>query len=116
MPQYVEFEMEDGGMVIFEVEEQPLIEGGLLEAARPDIGIVVEKAGKTFDESVDQVRRAASLIVNKLRDLSDPADEMEVTFGLKASGELGNIVIGKGSVEAHYTVKLKWTGPKKETQ
>ena len=116
MPQYVEFEMEDGGMVIFEVEEQPVAQGGLVEAARPDIGAVVKKAGKTFDESVDQVRRAASLIVNKLRTLSDPPDEMEVTFGLKASGELGNVVIAKGSVAAHYTVKLKWTGPKQETE
>ena len=56
------------------------------------------------------MRGAASIIVKKLRSLSDPPDEMEVSFGLKASGELGNIVVGKGGLEANYTVTMKWKG------
>jgi len=35
-------------------------------------------------------------------------DEVEITFGLKASGELGSLVIAKAGVEANYSVKLTW--------
>jgi hypothetical protein len=40
------------------------------------------------------------------------ADEVEVTFGLKAVGDLGNFAIGKVGAETNYTVKLKWTNTK----
>jgi len=33
---------------------------------------------------------------------------MEVTFGLKATGELGNFAVAKASAEASYTVTLTW--------
>jgi hypothetical protein len=54
--------------------------------------------------------------VNKLRALSDPPDEMEVSFSLKASGELGNIAIGKAGAEANYTVTLRWRKEEKKEE
>ncbi|MEW5870666.1 MAG: CU044_2847 family protein [Chloroflexota bacterium] len=36
------------------------------------------------------------------------ADEVEVSFGLKTIGEVGNFAVGKAGVEANYTVALKW--------
>ena len=42
------------------------------------------------------------------------ADEVEVSFGLKAVGEAGNFAIGKVGMEANYVVKLKWSGEKQE--
>ena len=47
-------------------------------------------------------------IIDKVKGLSDPPDEIEVTFGLKAGGELGNFAIAKASAEANYTVKMTW--------
>jgi hypothetical protein len=40
--------------------------------------------------------------------LADRPDEVEITFGLKASGELGSLVVAKAGVEASYSVKLTW--------
>ena len=57
---------------------------------------------------MENIRKSSNLLVNKLRDLSQPPDEMEVMFSLKASGELGNIAVGKGGAEANYSVRLKW--------
>jgi hypothetical protein len=105
MTRYIEFELIDGGTVIIEAEGEPT--EGLVSASSP--GEMVEKAKDTFDEAIEHVRGAAGVIVRKLRSLTDPPDEMEVTFGLKASGELGNIVVGKGGVEANYTVTMKWS-------
>jgi hypothetical protein len=33
---------------------------------------------------------------------------MEISFGLKATGEAGNVAIGKAGSEANFTVKLVW--------
>ena len=111
MSSYVEFELEDGTTVLIEGDdsEGPIAKGGLVPASRDgEFGKTVVKAQKTFAEAVDHVRGAANQIVTKLRDLSDPPHEIEITFGLKASGELGNLVVGKGGLEANYTVKMKW--------
>src|SRR5215216_465730 len=39
------------------------------------------------------------------------AMEMEVSFGLGISGEVGNVAVGKAGAESNYTVTLKWTQP-----
>jgi hypothetical protein len=43
-----------------------------------------------------------------VRSLTESPDELEVTFGLKATGEVGNIAIAKGGGEANFTIKLSW--------
>lgn len=104
MTRYIEFELMEGGTVIIEAEEESV--GGVVTASSS--GELVQKAKDSFDDAIEHVRGAAGIIVKKFRDLSDPPDEMEVSFGLKASGELGNIVVGKGGIEANYTVTIKW--------
>jgi len=43
-----------------------------------------------------------------VRDIPDPSDEVKVTFGLQATGEVGNFAVAKVGTEASYTVKLTW--------
>ena len=45
-----------------------------------------------------------------VRDLpsQDQPESMEITFALKATGELGNVAVAKGTGEANYTVTLTW--------
>ena len=43
-----------------------------------------------------------------MRRLTDPPDEVEVTFGLKATGEVGNFAMAKVGTEASCTVTLTW--------
>jgi hypothetical protein len=36
---------------------------------------------------------------------------LEISFSLKATGELGNVAVGKAGGEANYNVKLVWKAP-----
>jgi hypothetical protein len=42
------------------------------------------------------------------------AEEVEVSFGLKAMGELGTFAVGKVGLEANYQVTLKWSNKKND--
>ena len=123
MPQYIEFPTEDG-FVLVEVSEDVFAEVAEEEA---ESGEGVSKAGfvewagkriakidKPFDELVGNAMkknalpfvRAAQELVNETG-----AMEMEVSFGLVISGEVGNVAVGKAGAESNYTVTLRWTQP-----
>ena len=107
---YVEFPLDDGGSILIETpDQQEKVQSGFVKGAQNDGGRdVAVPATRSFDASVENVRKAAELLVNKLRAISSPPDEMTVSFGLKASGDLGNLAIGKVGGEANYAVTLKW--------
>jgi len=100
MKQLVEFES-DAGPVLVEVD---LPESATEPVSR--IGEVV-KAGKRFEEALDQVRPAAQAVIAKLRDLTDEPDEIAVEFAIKLGAKAGAI-IAAADVEANYKVSLKW--------
>jgi hypothetical protein len=104
MKRLIEFPLEDGTMLLVEVDE-PEPEGGIVRAARPDEVIV--RAQLTFNQALEKIRPAAGAIIQKLRSLSDPPDEIDVEFGLKLSAEAGAFVASAG-VDANYKVTLKW--------
>lgn len=109
MAHYIQFRTEDGDPILVEVEEAEASQLGIVRAGLGErIGETVVQARATFEEGLEIVRRHAAAFIQKLRGLSDPPDEMEVTFGLKATGELGNFAVAKAGAEASYTVKLKW--------
>ena len=110
MARYVEFPLEDGGSILIETADEPTkTQTGFQRTGVGEAGKDTAQAAKqSFDSSLENVHKSADLLVKKLRSLSDPPDEMEVVFSLKASGELGNIAIGKAGTEANYTVTLKW--------
>ena len=116
MPGYIEFPLQDGGSILIEVDDAPgapVVRGSLQEASRSGRA-VLERAEQSFDQAVDNVRQAAGVLLTKLKSLHDAPDETEVTFGLKATGELGgSFVVAKAGLEANYSVKLTW---KKERQ
>ncbi len=118
MPRYIEFPLEGGGAILIESPDEPSkAPTGLVPASRGEsLKEMAEQARQSFDASVENVRKSADLLVNKLRALSDPPDEMEVSFSLKASGELGNIAIGKAGAEANYTVTLRWRKEEKKEE
>ena len=109
MSRYVEFPLPDGSTVILETDEP---ERGVVKAG---VGEVMEKVQQDFEQAVENARKAALVILEKVRRLSlhDPPDEVEITFGLKASGELNTLVVAKAGTEASYSVKLTWKKEKK---
>jgi hypothetical protein len=58
----------------------------------------------------------AAAMINGLREgfVEEPA-EIGVSFGLKASAELGNLVVARTGVEANFNVNLRWHKDKKES-
>ncbi len=110
MSKYIEFPLEGGGLIVIESPEETekgqagFVRAGAGEATKE----ALEQAKHTFDGALENVRKSSDALVKKLRSLSDPPDEMEVTFSLKATAELGNLVVGKGGADANYTVTLKW--------
>jgi hypothetical protein len=104
MKRLIEFDLQDGGVIVVEVDE-PEPEGGFELTARP--GGIVTRTGQTFEDMLERIKPAASAIIGKLRGLSDPPDEMTVEFGLKMSAEAGAVIAVAGA-EANYKVTLSW--------
>ncbi len=102
MPQYLRYILEDGSELLVETLSP---EGGVTRAG---LGDKIEQAKTSFDAALDSVRVSALQIRKKLHEVQ--ADEVEVKFGLKATGEFGNnlFAVGKAGMEANYEVTLKW--------
>lgn len=108
MAKYVEFQLQDGTTILIEsADEKKSAGGGFVPTTRGGEE-PTEKAKVTFEQAVQSVRSSANLLVSKLRDLSQPPDEMEVTFSLKTSAEVGTLFVAKGGAEASYNVTLRW--------
>jgi len=104
MKQLVEFDLEEGGSIWVEVDMPEA--SGMAPALRGTVD-VAEKAGQTFEAALEKARPAAAAIIQKLRALHDPPDEVKVEFGLKMSATAGAVVAAT-SAEANYKVSLTW--------
>lgn len=111
MPTFIEYELDDGTTVLIEAPASEV--GGIVPASRGADGSVIVKAGQKFGEALEGVVGQARALRDKLDALR--ADEVEVSFGLKAIGEVNGFAVGKAGVEANYTVTLKWQN-KAETE
>jgi hypothetical protein len=113
MPNYVQFDTE-GGTVLVEVEEDEVARrGGVSKAGLVDwIKENIAKADSKLDDAVQNaVKDNVSPFVRTAQVLSKETEavEMEVTFGLVVTGELGNIAVGKAGAQSNYTVTLRWS-------
>jgi hypothetical protein len=113
MSHYVEFPATTDGHVLVEVDgsEVAPLDGvqkaGLGASAA---GGAVVRAQSTFEEAVKSaIVRSVAALGDAVEALPVKATAVELTFALKATGELGNIAIAKASSEANFTVRLTWT-------
>jgi hypothetical protein len=103
-PQFLEYTLDDGTTVLIQAPADMQPSGPVKSAGIAQQNIV--QAERTFNEALESVRKQAKQLRQKLEDLR--ADEVEVTFSLTATGEVGNFAIGKVGIEANYEVTLKW--------
>jgi phosphosulfolactate phosphohydrolase-like enzyme len=118
MSQYIQFNSENGAKILIETEEvAETNRGGIVKA-----GAVGDLISKTTDKVVVVVQTAfeqtlkeaiqlnAGAFVQAVRDMSpqDQPETMEVSFGLKVTGSVGNVAVAQGAVETNYTVTLTW--------
>lgn len=107
MSTYLEYELDDGATVLIQASDQEprasLPPGG---ARRGEGEAVVVRVHKRLSDALAGVKAQAAHLRQQLDDLR--ADEVEVKFALKATGELGNFAVGNVGMEANYEVTLKW--------
>ena len=111
MARYIQFTASDNSTILVEVEgEEILPPEGMVKAGVTDtVQKTVAQAQDTFEGALDRVvRQNAQALMRSVRGLSESPDELEVTFGLKATGEVGNIAIARGGGEANFTIKIVW--------
>lgn len=102
MKRIVEFPLESGDSIFVEVEDPVPIDDCI--GLRDEI---VQKAQQTFESALEKIKPLTNAIMTKVRSLNEPADEVEVKFGIKMSAELG-AVIASGNGEVNYEITLKW--------
>lgn len=99
-----QFSLSDGTTFLVEIDEP---ESTAIERVALPSGKQVLKARQTFEEALDKIKPVASTIISNLRDLNQPADAVEVKFGLKLTADTGAIFASVGG-EVSYEITLKW--------
>ncbi len=116
MSKFVEFPLEGGGSIVIESTDEPARSSSGFLRSGESAGDAAHPAQGTFDASIESIRRSAELLVSKLRGLSAPPDELEISFNLKASSETASLVVGKGGGDSNFGVLLKWHSDKAEKE
>jgi hypothetical protein len=106
MASYVKFELKDGTIVYIESAESPKVSSGLLPRSGEQ---AAEPAVVPFEKAVDGIRKMAAAMAENLRgEAGEEPAEISVSFGLRASADLGNLVVSRGGLEANYNVSIRW--------
>lgn len=116
MTKFVQFPLESGGAIVFETAEDKKTGGSGFVKSGETPAEAADQARQSFDASVEDVRKSADLLVSKLRALSQPPDEMEVLFALKATAELGGLVVARSGSDSNFNVTLKWRREEKKDE
>ncbi|MGC2374512.1 MAG: CU044_2847 family protein [Solirubrobacteraceae bacterium] len=107
MSRLVEVPLASGGSITVEVDDV----GGARTMRGGDRGAeLVERGGRTFEESLGTIVPALHEIVEKLRGVSSELSQIEVELGLKFTGEAG-MVVARAGAEANFRVLVRWERP-----
>jgi hypothetical protein len=107
MKRLVEFPLEDGGTLLVEVDEQP--GGPVMRGRGGDSSTLAERTDRTFEEATASVTPAARSLIDRLRAMDDPPDEIGVEFGIQLSAKTGAF-IASVAAEANFRVVMTWRG------
>lgn len=103
--QLAQISLKSGKTVFIEVEKEAGQHDGKMQVAR--LSSLQEKVAKTFDDALDTTKEAAESLIEKLSELKNFPQEIEVEFGIKLTAGLDAIISSTGA-EANFKVTLKW--------
>ena len=116
MADYIQFTSADGNTLLVEVDEgevssqQGVQKAGLREMAGKSVAV----AQTSFENAIQHAMHYnAQVFLQSVVSLPILPSEAEITFGLKITGEVGNVAVGKAGGETNYTIRLTW---KRETK
>lgn len=103
MSRFVEVPLSSGGSITVEVDDV-----GGAATMRGDRGTdLLERAGRTLEQSLETIAPALHEVLDKLRGVSTELSQIEVELGLKLTGEAG-MVIARAGAEANFRVLVRW--------
>ena len=108
MKRLVEFTLENGSTVLMEAEDSNY-EEGMIDAS-PLSTQEVTKIKKTFEESIEMIKPVADTILNKLSNLCNKPEEIEVSFGMSIDLKAGMFI--SANTGSNLNVTLKWNNKK----
>jgi hypothetical protein len=104
MSHLVEVPLAAGGSITVEVDEV----AGARTMRGSDRGAeLVERGGRTLEESLGAIAPALHEVLEKLRGVSSELSQIEVELGLKLTGEAG-MVVARAGAEANFRVLVRW--------
>jgi hypothetical protein len=104
MKRVIEFPMENGEMLLVEVDDVGGSSNTLRGLPSPN---VIERARVTYEQAIDNIRPAAESIIVRMRELAEPPDVIDLEFGIKLSADIGAF-LASTSAEAQFTLRLTW--------
>ena len=105
MKRLVEFQLDEGGKVLVQVDEPP--DGPVTRGLGKDRSTLVEQAGRTFEDATEAVIPAARSLVSRLRSMEGSPDEVGIEFGVQLSAQTGAF-IASVAAEANFKVSVTW--------
>ena len=104
MKRVIEFPMDNGEMLLVEVDDVGGSSSTLRGMPSPN---VIERARVTYEQAIDNIRPAAESIIIRMRELAEPPDVIDLEFGIKLSADIGAF-LASTSAEAQFTLRLTW--------
>lgn len=114
MTKYIEFKTgnEEDKVILVEVDEEeiPSPEEGLVKVGIKNVlHNTVGVAQSTFTTALrNAIHYNVQGLIEAIHSLPEAPTEVEINFGLKMTGEAGNVAVGKAGGEVNYAVKLSW--------
>jgi hypothetical protein len=106
----IEFPLEDGSSVLVESDEAEA-KGPVVRGVGPRD--MAEKAEQTFETALGRIKPVAGAVIARLRDLSDPPEQVGIEFGIKLGAKAGAFITS-ADAEATFKVTLTWKREIKE--
>lgn len=120
MADYIEFTSAvDGSTILVEVDEEEVSpqRGGVQKAGLRELATkTLVTAQSSFEDAIQRaIRSNAQVFIEAVQGLSVLPNEVVISFGLKMTGEAGNVAVGKVGGETNYTITLTWKREAKGT-
>jgi Trypsin-co-occurring domain 1 len=111
MARYIQFRTRDQGTILVEanVEEIEQSEGMVKAGISDKLHQNVVQVQTVFQDAVVQaIRQNVEALVSSVKELSEGINHVEMAFGLKVTGEIGNVAVAKAGGEANITITVTW--------
>ncbi|MFJ9818663.1 CU044_2847 family protein [Streptomyces sp. NPDC101151] len=96
------FLLEDGTVVSVEVDRS-----GDRDYTDVGFGRRAVDAVRTLDDAMDQIRRAANVLLRPMTRVEPRPDEVEVCFGVRMTADAGAVIADQSS-EGNFAIRLVW--------